>query len=184
MIIQDIEFGEILIRKNPLAKTVRFAINNSGRLQISAPTKVPDFLIKKSIEANRQIIRAQLPAINPQTQKARDEQIRLLRKQAETFLPYRLEYLAKLHKFQYQKLRLAHQSTRWGSCTTNGTISLNIALMKLPASLRDYVIIHELCHLKYPDHSIAFWHEVGKYDPKYKYHREILKHYSPNITAN
>lgn len=181
MIIADHEFGEIIIRKNPLSRGIKFSVNNSGRLQISAPQHTPNFIIKNTINTHRNLIRAKLPVQNPANQRARDQKVKLLKKSAQDFLPYRLEYLAKLHGFHYQKLRLSYPATRWGSCTTTGVISLNIGLMQIPSDLRDYVILHELAHLKHPDHSIAFWRTVEKMDPKYRYHRERLKHFNPGI---
>ncbi len=53
--------------------------------------------------------------------------------------------------------------------------------MKVPEVLRDYVIIHELAHINHPDHSRAFWTEVGKHDPRYKIHEKKLKQFSPGL---
>lgn len=181
MIIEDPEFGEIIIRKNSLSRNIRFSVHNSGRLQISAPLHASNFSIKTALKLHRDAIISKLNIGSPTTQKARDQKIQLLRREAANFLPYRLEYLAKLHGYRYERLRLSHPTTRWGSCSTTGTISLNIGLMNLPTELRDYVILHELAHLKHPDHSIAFWKEVEKHDPKYKYHRAALKNYSPAV---
>ena len=96
-------------------------------------------------------------------------------------MPYRLEYYAKLYGYEYSKCRLTHANTRWGSCSSNRTISLNIGLMKVPEVLRDYVILHELAHLNHMDHSKAFWAEVGKHDKNYKVHEKKLKMFSPGV---
>lgn len=106
---------------------------------------------------------------------------KILRQDAKMFLPNRLKYLANQHHFQYQKLRLSHSATRWGSCSSNGTISLNIALMKLPNYLIDYVIIHELCHTRHMNHSQAFWSEVCQILANGKLSEKELKNYSPQI---
>ena len=100
-------------------------------------------------------------------------------KKARDYLPYRLEYYAKLYGYHYERCRLSHAATRWGSCSSSGTISLNIGLMQVPEILRDYVIIHELAHLNHMDHSAAFWAEVAEHDPRYKEHRHKLKNFSP-----
>ena len=102
-------------------------------------------------------------------------------KKARDYLPYRLEYWAKLYGYSYSKCRLSHANTRWGSCSSNKTISLNIGLMKLPEALRDYVILHELAHLNHMDHSKAFWAEVGKHDKNYKNHEKKLKMFNPGV---
>ena len=181
MIIEDAEFGEILVRRNARARAVRFSISTSGRLAMSAPQRTPNFLLKRYLNASREQIRKELPIKDPRLQKTRDYQKKQLMKKAREYLPYRLEFLAKKFGYRYEKCRLSHAATRWGSCTSQGTISLNIGLMKVPEVLRDYVIIHELAHLNHMDHSAAFWAEVGEHDPRYKEHRRKLKGFSPGV---
>lgn len=181
MIINDKEFGEVVVRKSPLAKGVRFSISTSGRLAMSVPKYTSDFLAKRFLNTNRKMIREKLPIKDPGTQRARDYQKKLLMKEAKAYLPYRLEYYAKLYNYSYEKCRLTHANTRWGSCSSNKTISLNIGLMKVPEVLRDYVILHELAHLNHMDHSKAFWAEVGAHDKNYKTHEKKLKLFSPGV---
>lgn len=181
MIYQDSEFGEVIVRKTVLTTGVRFSVSTSGRLQISVPKYTKDFLLKRFIETNRNAIRTKLPLKNPETQRARDAKKKLLTKQAKSYLPYRLDYFAKLYGYTYDKLRFSHANTRWGSCSSNRTISLNIGLMQIPANLRDYVLIHELAHLRHMNHSAAFWQEVEKHDPNYRFHRQQLKNYHPGV---
>ena len=181
MLINDKEFGEVLVRKNALARGVRFSVSTSGRLQMSVPKYTSEFLAKRFLNSNREAIRAKLPVKDPNEQRARDYKKKLLLKKAREYLPYRLEYYAKLYGYSYNKCKLSHANTRWGSCSSNKTISLNIGLMQIPEKLRDYVIIHELAHLNHMDHSRAFWAEVGEHDKNYKMHEKKLKMFSPGV---
>ena len=181
MIIKDEEFGEVIVRRSGLARGVRFSVSTSGRLSMSVPTKTPDFLIKRYLNSNRSAIREKLPVKDPREQRTRDYQKKMLMKKAREYLPYRLEYYAKLYGYSYDKCRLTHANTRWGSCSSRRTISLNIGLMKVPEVLRDYVILHELAHLNHMDHSRAFWAEVGSHDKNYKMHEKKLKFFSPGL---
>ena len=181
MLLKDQEFGEVIVRKNPLSRSVRFSVSPSGRLQMSVPQHLSDFKVKLYLNTNRKLIREQIPLSDPATQRARDAKKKILTKRAREYLPYRLEYFAKLYGYHYERCRLSHAATRWGSCSSTGTISLNIGLMQVPEILRDYVIIHELAHLNHMDHSAAFWAEVASHDPRYKEHRAKLKHFSPGL---
>lgn len=104
---------------------------------------------------------------------------RALRMQAKAYLPRRLQQLADQHGFVFQRTRFGNAGTRWGSCSSEGTISLNISLMQLPFNLIDYVLIHELCHTKQMNHSQSFWQLVEGLCPDYKILRKQLKQFHP-----
>lgn len=106
---------------------------------------------------------------------------RALQQQAESYLPRQLRYLAEQHGFVYSQVTFGNAKGRWGSCTSKGVIRLNIALMKLPLGLIDYVLIHELAHTKELNHSSRFWSIVEAAYPHYKSARKQLKQFNPYL---
>ena len=83
MVIHDKEFGEVIVRKSPLAKGTKFSISTSGRLQMSVPAYTSDFLAKRFLSSNRKAIREKLPVKDPREQRARDYQKKVLMKKAK-----------------------------------------------------------------------------------------------------
>ena len=228
-IITDEEFGEIVVKKRSLAKTVSLKIAPDGRIQITMPPYAPLLTAKTLVKTSRKQIRELVSQYREELSYTENQQIGkshnlliqtttkpssvkivgtqilaeineaesvesttnqqlirskiliALRKEAKSYLPRRLSFLAKEHGFSFARSKITHSSSRWGSCSSSGTISLNIGMMNLPFELIDYVIIHELCHTRHMNHSTKFWYEVAKFDPHYKIHRNELKKYSPYI---
>lgn len=94
---------------------------------------------------------------------------------AKKYIYERVEYYLPMTGGAYSRLRIADQKTRWGSCTSGGTLSFSWRLMLAPPRVLDYVVIHELCHLTYMNHSKEFWDKVASIDPNYKEHKKWLK---------
>lgn len=82
--------------------------------------------------------------------------VKILRDEARTLLPQKLAFFARRYGFSYGKVFIKHNSTNWGSCSARGNINLNLNLVRLPEPVCDYVILHELCHLRHPDHGPGF----------------------------
>lgn len=83
------------------------------------------------------------------------------RREAVAFLPSRVEELARLHGFTYERVAVKNLRSRWGSCSLRGIVNLNLQLMRLPDRLVDYVILHELAHTRVRNHGREFWDLLG-----------------------
>lgn len=128
----------------------------------------------------RVILRKNL-AKQEKTQFVKQAVAKALRSEAEKFLPRRLQFFALKFGFSYEKVRLTHAKTRWGSCSSSGTISLNIALMNLPDDQIDYVLLHELNHLKHMNHSREFWRDLEQICPHAHSKARRMKNFSPYL---
>jgi len=98
-----------------------------------------------------------------------------LKKQARTLFEQRLQHFAPLLGVRWSKLSLSSANTRWGSARVDGHIRLNWRLIHLPVSQIDYVVVHELAHLREMNHSPRFWETVGEVMPDYAQRRQALK---------
>lgn len=107
--------------------------------------------------------------------KAKEAIKKALLIEAKEYLPKRIKELANKFNFKYNNLSFKVAKTRWGSCSYNNNINLNINLMMLSDKIIDYVLIHELCHTKVKNHSEKFWNLVEKCMPEYKEVRKKLK---------
>jgi predicted metal-dependent hydrolase len=84
---------------------------------------------------------------------------------------------------EYGRITIRMQKSRWGSCSGKGNLNFNCLLMRTPDEIIDYVVVHELCHLKEMNHSPRFWAEVEKIFPDYKERRKWLKDHGNEITT-
>jgi predicted metal-dependent hydrolase len=98
-----------------------------------------------------------------------------LQKYAGRILPPRVRSLAEEHGWKPGRITVRNQSSRWGSCSERGTISLNWRLVQVPPAVCDYVILHELCHLDHLNHSSAFWKALANVCPRHREHENWLK---------
>lgn len=98
-----------------------------------------------------------------------------LRRHAEVVLPKRTHELAESLGLVVRSVTIRNQSTRWGSCSSSGRLSLNWRLIQTPKPVCDYVILHELTHLRHLNHSAAFWSALAEVCPDYKKHEAWLK---------
>ena len=104
-----------------------------------------------------------------------------LKIESKSFIPKRVDELAKKHNYNYQKLAIKNTKTRWGSCSFKNNINLSLHLMRLREELIDYVILHELVHTKVKNHSIEFWTTLDIHCPNSKNLDRELKKYSLRI---
>ncbi|MDO6427469.1 SprT family zinc-dependent metalloprotease [Thalassotalea sp. 1_MG-2023] len=104
------------------------------------------------------------------------------KQQAEVFLTDKMACFSRQTNLLPNNLYIRQYKARWGCCDNRGHIKLNYLLMMLPESVIDYVIIHELCHLKFLNHSADFWNLVESFLPDYKMEKRWLKEHQHYLT--
>ena len=87
----------------------------------------------------------------------------------------RIERFNRIYRFKFNQINIKNQKTRWGSCSRKGNLNFNYKIIHLPEKLADYIVVHELCHLKEFNHSQKFWNLVAKVMPDYLELRSELK---------
>jgi predicted metal-dependent hydrolase len=111
----------------------------------------------------------------------RNSLILWFKKQAELIFRQRIARLSEEMKVNPSKLTIRQQKTRWGSCSSKGNININWRLVMMPITVIDYVLVHELAHLKFLNHSKDFWQQVEAFLPDFKVRKQLLKEYGKKI---
>lgn len=160
-------------------KTVAIQIKGDGRIIVRAPEKMSCVDIQRFVDDKRAWIDKHTNEIR-QKQGAEiaaisREELHRLANAAKHDIPQRVARFAMLMGVSYGRIVIRAQKTRWGSCSAKGNLNFNCLLMLCPESVRDYVVVHELCHLKELNHSSYFWHEVAVVLPEYAWQRKWLK---------
>ncbi len=117
----------------------------------------------------------------PETIKRMEVMDRRYRQAAREYFAGRCEYYRQFTGGSYTRITIRDQRTRWGSCSSTGTLSFNYRLMFAPPRVLDYVVVHELCHLTHMNHSREFWSLVASVQPDYKVYRSWLKEHGREL---
>lgn len=158
-ILQDPEIGEVTFKKSVRSRSISIRVHPVKGVTVSVPYIVPFAVARIFFEARRGWI---LETMAKQKERYKDvkvaspDEVEALRRQAKRELPPRLAEFAERYGFTYNRVTIKHNATNWGSCSGKGNINLNLNIVRLPKVLQDYVLLHELCHLRHQDHGQGF----------------------------
>ncbi len=163
-VIDHPRLGEVTLAQSPRARRISIRVRATGAVRLAYPFGVSrrralEFLDEKAdwiLTARERLARRRAalpPQLPPAERKARIEE---LRRAAREDLPERIARLSAATGLRYEKLSIRASRTKWGSCSGQNHISLSLFLMTLPEHLRDFVILHELCHTVHHNHSPRF----------------------------
>ncbi len=174
-IYEDPVLGPVLLRKNPRARRMTLRVNARRAITLTLPWLVPYHAGIAFVVSRRQWVLDTLSRIDKQ-ERMDPARIEALRREAKATLPPRLAELAREHGFVYERVFIKNNVSNWGSCSVRGHINLNLRLVELPAPLQDYVMLHELCHLRHMNHGPAFHALLESVCPEHRIRaRELAK---------
>lgn len=158
-IINDPQIGPVTFRKSVRSRSISIRVHPLKGVSVTMPYIMPYAAAQAFFLLRRDWV---IGTIARQKEKYRDvvlpssSEIEALRRKAKEELPPRLAALAARYGFVFNKVTIKHNATNWGSCSSKGNINLNLNIVRLPRVLQDYVLLHELCHLRHQDHGHAF----------------------------
>lgn len=172
--MNNIRYGNSVISytvvKTKRRKTSEIIVNEKG-IEIRTPLTKKDSEIKQLVDDKKQwIFKKKLEFSDKRRKK-----ITKTKSVSELYVHNRTKKLASKIGVTPSKVVIKKLRDRWGSSTKDGVINLNSALLEAPLKVIDYVIIHELCHLKIKEHSHRYWNLVHKYMPRYNYGKQWLE---------
>ncbi len=165
-----------IIRSN--RKTLSLEIKRSGEIVVRSPMHTTLAVIREFVDSHEDWVQKNLQKVKERENSRddlTDEQIAELRAKAKEILPKKVEYFSQLTGLKCTGVKITSAKTRFGSCSGKNSICFSYHLMRYPEEAIDYVVLHELAHTKYHDHSWRFWMLVGLYMPDYKKRRQLLK---------
>ena len=162
-------------------KSCSITVERDGTVTIRAPFFMSERKINKIIDERKEWIEKAQKRIAIRTEKLNSltpitsDEIDSLKAAAKPVIEEKVRLFADKIGVKYGKITIRSQKTRDGSCTAKGNLNFNCLIMLMPEEIIDYVIVHELCHIKQMNHSRRFWNEVESILPDYKERRKWLK---------
>lgn len=160
-------------------QSIRLAIYADGNFVVTAPRWYPLHVIRKFIEEKSEWIFERLKNIDLDKlgEKKKEDQRNYLANKAATLaaIKNKVEIFNRHYNFIYNRISIKNQKTCWGSASRKGNLNFNYKIIDFPEKLQNYIVVHELCHLKELNHGRKFWELVAETMPEYKTLRKKLK---------
>jgi len=167
------------IKQSQRARRMRLTIHRDGSVVATVPRKFDLGLLDKFVQQKKNwilkkvqyFLNSPLKYVKPSSKK----DYKLYKDEVKAVVEERLAHFNQFYNFKYNKITIRNQKSRWGSCSRKGNLNFNYKLHFLAPEVRDYIIVHELCHLGEFNHSKKFWTLVAKTFPNHKDLRKTLK---------
>lgn len=166
------------LRRFTGSRRITLSVNSKGKVQVTAPKHVPKLLITQFVKSRKvwiDEVLEKLKTVRKSEFVGAKYSYHANKARAKKIIVERVKHLAELHGFLFKRISIKNTSSRWGSCSTKENLNFNYKLIFLHQDLLDYVVVHELCHLRHHNHSAKFWKEVAAILPEYRVREQELK---------
>lgn len=169
------------VRRSKKARNLRINVYLDGNVVATLPYRLEEFLIDNFVLEKSNWILEKLGKIKNERSEKKlltrfsRKEYKENKKRALDFVMKRIKYFAEIYGFDFGKISIRNQRTRWGSCSKKGNLSFNYKLVFLPEKLADYIVVHEICHIGEFNHSKRFWNLVAKTFPDWKEAEKSLR---------
>jgi predicted metal-dependent hydrolase len=175
---------KIAYRRSKRARNLRITIDPTPAITVTVPANLSLKYAEEFVQSKQAWIQKHLCKIREKGQPTQPDLSQDELNEAQDELFSRLDYFSREHDLPYNRAAFRCQKTKWGSCSSQNNISLNINIAFLPAHLQDYILLHELCHIRHKNHSRDFWTQLDIYcDGRAKEYAKELKTYRMKIGA-
>lgn len=170
---------QYIFKHHPRSRHLRISIKPGGEVVVTAPRFISKAAADKFINEHSAWIKSKQEKFKKLTPLISSKNNRAdylkNKEQARSFVESRLKIVNQFYGFTFRRVAIKNSKTRWGSCSKKSNLNFNYKIIFLPLNLADYIIAHELCHLKELNHSIKFWQLVEKSTPNWRVYRHELR---------
>ena len=167
------------VRQSNRTRRMKISVFCDGRVVVTVPKNYNDNILQKFLSEKKTWIIKKVQKFLKSPMRfipiSSKKEYKLHKVEVQKLVEERLEFFNQTYGLKYNKITIRNQKSRWGSCSRKGNLSFNYKIRHLTPEVRDYVIVHELCHLKEFNHSKDFWMLVAVAIPEYKEIRNSLR---------
>lgn len=176
---------QFLVKKSARAKRMRLAVYCDTRVVVTVPHGIALGIVEKFVNEKKEWIEEKIAYFtrfkNKPITKTTTADFAKYKDEALALVTERVTYFNQFYGFSYNQINIKNQKTRWGSCSAKGNLNFNYKILFLPEAVRDYVVVHELCHLKEFNHSRKFWNLVGQVIPDFQEIKNSLRDWEMTV---
>lgn len=165
------------LRKSSRARRMRLTVHYDGRVVVTIPERATERGALRFLKEKRDWLLKNVRehTVMAPSQSEIKREFALHKRAALELVVRKLAHFNSVYKLSYNRVSVKNHRSQWGSCSTKGNLNFNYRILFLPDHIADYIVVHELCHLREPNHSTHFWALVEKTIPQYETRRNELR---------